>query len=354
MREILSLIQKFKTDFNDAEGSDATLQPNFAADRAMIATFQTNLISALRDSKFKLEYLNPAETRAPQGITGNVSSQVLNGSAPASFTKYFEVNVARFQVQWVLFEFTEDKGCTATLKSTVDSRPFFIGIGRSRNGVNPGAAVKFPFGVALRATVEAPKLLFWPQSLTPTISAVAAARPFGSRIGPSRPQTNIEALGNAAGMGTPAVANMSFYPGDIDDGSNNLPGMGHKFILNALVNRLRPLGAFPPGIGAGQNTRRPGAPSGDCSAANEFTCLALAPTLYEGIFWNAFAFPPSNFETNALRSAFPGEILIQPTDFNAYSLPDRGAPGSNNWHNTRPIAGGSTKPVFFADKQSFL
>jgi len=314
-----------------------------AADMAVRQTFLDNLISAnVSRGSVKLEYINPPKTRAPAAGSGTSSKD------------YFEPLESVLMVRSVNFV---NKGaeCVAEI---LDNRsdPIFLGVSRSRSTSGSGEISskyrppKIPFFVALKATVQ-PSLLFWPRGLTPTLTAVGAAKPFGSRIGPYLQLSNLELTGNVGGIGGNTFANISFYPGDTQGKGNGIYGFGHKTILQALHGAL-------PAKNSGKTDLRP-----TVANAPDFVNMSLAPTLYEGLLWSIFPDPVHKFKRGPADMAmFPQEGpmlsilglggLQSQAD---YALEDRGAEGGPGWHNVDPKFGDiddfrdNNKPLFYAD-----
>ncbi|MEO5666417.1 MAG: pilus assembly protein TadG-related protein [Bdellovibrionota bacterium] len=340
-------LEKMIGEFSNAfSSSPDVLRSNNLADAAVAQTFLDNLISANRaGNQVTLEYINPASTRAPP--TGSGSNSVA----------YFEVNKTQIMVRSVNFV---NKGaeCVAEILNS-RSDEIELGVSRSRatNGsgaLNSSLPPKIPLFVALRATVK-PHLLFWPTGLTPTLVAVGAAKPFGSRIGPDKELSNLELTGDRRGVGGDNFANISFYPGDYAKQGNGIYGMGHKKILRALYDALG-------GSSSGRTSLRPSVENNP-----SFVTFAIAPTLFEGLFWSIFPDPPGQFGRGAADIAmYPndppilnilglGNMGIQGKT--AYFLPDRQTSGDEiaAWHFVDPRFGTNgefrdgNKPLFYAD-----
>jgi len=317
------------------------------ADAAVRQTFLDNLISANRArGAVTLEYINPASTRAPPAGTGSNS------------LAYFETHQASIMVRSVNFV-NEGSECIAKVLNN-RSGPLELGVTRSRSTSGSGGIPasmrppKIPFFIALRATVK-PNLLFWPRGLTPTLVAVGAAKPFGSRIGPYKELSNLELTGNTRGIGGDSFGNISFYPGDFKGQGNGIYGMGHKRILQALYREL-------PSKDSGRNSFRP-----NVGNAEIFVNMSLAPTLFEGLLWSVFPDPFTRFGRGPSDWAmYPqDEPIIRilglggPSLRSAYELPDRDGPGNvSNWHYVDPNFGTrgefreGNRPLFYADPVS--
>jgi hypothetical protein len=95
-------------------------------------------------------------------------------------------------------------------------------------------------------------------------------------------------------------------------------------------------------------------------------CLALAPTLYEGLFWNVYPYPIQKYSggDRTILSEFPFDIPLKVADGERYFLPDRmflrNPPQGllDRWHETMLIQGGPSlrtprgDPLFFANEAS--
>ena len=364
--EMLKILFQFDAAFG--KGDDLERSGAAVADQTMVKTFEGNLIAA--NAGAQIQYLNPYKTRAfrNEGADANqLTTKIFDVNPPqGTFSEYFERQMVRFVT--VFAEFKGGGGCSANIEQAESPSPTFLGLSRSRSTLSGGGLdpVKLPFNIVLKATAK-PRLLFWPQGLTPTLVAVGAAKPFGSRIGPPSEMVNYETKGTKTRGedNTQAFANMSYFPGDVKDGLT-MPGIGHKAIIQALLRRL-PLS----GGSAGQNTNRPSIfqPEGDLQCATAggsppFICLSLAPTLYEGLFWNVYPFPAQKYSSGRpeIFSEFPFEVPLKAADQNAYLMLDRmradRAPTPSElikWHETVLIGkdakfrDSSNKPVFFAD-----
>lgn len=374
VQRMLQIAQSFDDDFgtaNEIKGSDTA-----SANRAIYATFAANLIAANHPNQAQgvtLEYLNPSDTRAPRSVPSDPDAVASSGASGSSgFQRYFSANSVGFKIYVVDF-MNSGSGCETKIKqvqcpglSDCPTGKTIVSLSRTRTASAPGSPPKIPFNVVLRATVKRPKLLFWPTGLTPSISAVSAAKPFGSRIGPTESQTYLETQGTDQEPTSPGLANMAFYPGDWGDpNSTTIPGVGHKRVINKLLGLLTLTGAWPPELGSGENQRRPSMSNSQGSCAQnpeQFLCYALAPTLYESLFYVPFPFPKSNYKLESLRTAFPNElpIVVAPSD-STYSLRDRDDnSGGDYWHETINIygdgglSGSADRPTFFGSRKSVL
>ena len=363
MAQIADVINEFGAVFgtgNSVKGNSTV------GDQVIYQTFFDNLISANKSSDLTLEWLNDNKNRnPPMGTIPNANAILQTASPGGTFAEYFDRQRVNLKILYVKFNVELSGACRPSIED-IDSREVlsagaFIGLSRSRNPSNN--EVKIPLNVVLRATVK-PRLLFWPETFTPTLVAVGAAKPFGSRIGPSAEQTVVETTGQT-NENVAVQANMSFYPGDnvVNSGdSSKLHGVGHKYILNRLLSKI-------PAPDSGKNILRPKI-TGNTNCNNgdpEFICYALAPTLYEGFFWNTFPFGAdinaafSNVFGSlsaALRQTFPNELSINVSD-PVYAMRDRSGAESALWHATTYIGNASAfqkngKPVFFASSASAL
>ncbi len=374
--QVLEMLRQL-TEFDKAFSKDDDIfGGQGVADQTIVKTFRTNLIAANNVGTLKLEYLNPSKTRAfrNEGADADtITTKIFDTNPPqGTFGEYFERQKVIPQTYAADFGPT----CSTQVIPVVAQKASIVGLSRTRNHSQVNDPVKIPLSVVIKASVT-PRLLFWPRTLTPTLVAIGAAKPFGGRIGPPLSLTNYEVSGvrnNQAENNNAAFANMSFYPGDAgtpSDADPNLTGIGHKRILQYLFREL-PKPNFGPG--SGRNELRPsieqppGAVNCVASSSPPFMCLSLAPTLYEGLFWTVFPFPTTLYSKNeSLTSDFPWDTFnsSKVADANDYFLPDR--MGSLNpsttellkWHHSVLIGKtqyfrdpSTNQPVFFADAVS--
>ncbi len=365
MDQMAKIVQQFENVFS----SGTEMASGFAGDEVISKTFNDNLISANQGSNPRLEWINHQKSRRPPPNTVPQGGAILQKQAPGgNFSEYFERQRVSFSIPYVDFISDSGGGCSVAWNrfdfDGSNGAGSFIGLSRAR--VNPGevsSPVKITFNVALRAEVT-PHLLFWPQSFTPTLVAVGAAKPFGSKIGPSALQTVIETTGQTQ-PDTRGLANMSFYPGDdgVNGDTTTIHGVGHKYILNKLVGKLS-------NKDSGVNNLRPRTVDSDsCKGPNpDFICYALAPTLYEGFFWNAYPYAGGGDVKGAFTSANTfgnlGDVVFQgfPQDIQStnadYEMKDRNAPAQGLWHETTYMGNDNIfrlgKGSFYADTASAL
>jgi hypothetical protein len=322
LEDLDRLISNFSGAFS--KGKDLGFQ---AAEMAIRGTFWDNLISANLAGDPKIEYLNSYQTRAPN-----------------SGGDYFKPVESVIRIRYVDF-----KNIGGQCKPVHDftNQTFQLGVTRTREGSSL-TDIKVPLLIALRASVR-PRLLFWPQGLTPKLVAVSAAKPFGARIGPPKDIQTLELTGSRAliaGASDP-YANVSFFPGDLPEGGK-IHGFGHIEILKAFYSSLqKPL--------SGEPSDRPGLD--DCSAGNPtFTCMALSPSLWEGLMWSIFPNPPVKEMARGLA-----ELASYPIDFGDflsmnninYTFEERGASGpATAWHAVKTSYPnlGDTMPRFYANQ----
>jgi hypothetical protein len=396
MEQLVELTDLFKQAFN-IQNPDLERNSRHSADATIFRTFEENLISANRSGAVQLQWLNPPESRTiavPQSREEMLNAITAANDLPSDMNAYFERMLVRFQIPFVEFKSSGGLGgvgasCEITVKldnfggtsqsgAVLPEGPgILLGLTRKRFEQSP-YNVQRPLMVALRATVK-PRLLFWPQGLTPTLVAVGGAKPFGSRLAPPSFLSNLEVFGlpTWGESRASALANMSFYPGDYyDPQSGRMPGMGHKRVIDALLDLM-------PNSRGGYRLERPSlerpgrSSNSSCRDSTSFLCMALFPTFYEGFFWNTFPFP-DEYADPALRPFFPSdhsnitrELSAQRanTARNLYFMPDRMRTEISGqqlllWHQTalfNPQAASSfrdlvsnNRPVFFASSQSAL
>ncbi|MBS1985538.1 MAG: Tad domain-containing protein [Bdellovibrionales bacterium] len=372
MQQMEKVLEGFSQAFA-ANGDDVT-GAGGEATSSIYHTFYTNLISA--NGGAQIRYINPVETRSVNAnFTSLFNEMFASRVRPTQeFTKYFEVLESFFRIYVTNIGIDGAGGCQFSVaqktypSGSSSQLGTFLGITRSRSLSDP-TRPRTPFNIVLRAEVK-PRLLFWPESLTPTLVAVSAAKPFGSRIGPPKDQSDYEVSGGASlklgGQNSYPLANMAFYPGDIDVNDGNYSGVGHRKILGFLYNAL-------PNPRKGVNFDRPSVvnpPNQNCLGGDpSFVCLALSPTLYEGLFWSVFPFPASQSSgapgRDVIFNLFPSDVSLT-TANDLYAMPDRmgtGSAGSLNdlWHHTSDKLGDNRifqandgSPLFFSNRKTSL
>lgn len=294
-------------------------------DEVIRQTFLDNLIGASQDGVVSIEHINNSGSRMIDGAGG--------------IGDYFDEVNTRFS-QWAInWNYTQGTGCSPDV--VADTSPLiYMGVARSRLADNKPRTA---FNIILKAKVT-PKLLFWPQSLTPELTVVAAAKPFGARIAAPKSITEDE-LGIAAGSGG---ANMNFYPGDNT-------GIFSKFLLQKLYARTS-------GHNGVVSLRPQLTGPGGCINNPSFSCMAQAPTLYEALFWSPFPIGNRDIDSDqSLVNSIPslgglpidGSLAVSEFDGN-YDLPDRGFGASGGWHTVPIIESAEfsqgSNPLFFANR----
>ncbi|NCN40399.1 hypothetical protein GW916_04030 [bacterium] len=357
VRLLSDVLVDFASAFPRGPDREPVGRSNAPADVAMYKTFRQNLIQANDanfDSDGDIEYLSSSATRTFD-YSGNINalqSEALSSGGGGNFGNYFDRQLSNITINVVLFQNTG--GACRPVVERKESNGIFLGLSRSRNSsaspeLNNINKVRTPFHIVLRARVR-PNILFWPRGLTPYITAVGAAKPFGSRIGPRLRDSNIELTGQPNVGGGGSMANISFYPGDTSTTGDY--GYAHKIILQGLADAA--FSRTPAAFESGAPSARP-----HPANAPDFMKMTLAPTLYEGLMWSIFPYPaeihsrgPADF------AAFPTLNLglggMQATQI--YQLEDRGGGGSPTaWHETYLELGAvgrfrlGGKPKFYAD-----
>lgn len=221
--------------FSDLSGQAS---PRGRAGDAAYATFQSNLIGALATQNRqdnRLLYLNEDADRM-------VTDADLIKSRRRIGLPYVEP-------KW-------SSGCSIEISGNWrnDTREVVQGFSK-----DPEKIVTVP----LLANGVNAQILFWPQGLEPTLVAVAAAKPFGSRIGP--PPEYFQREGDGA------WGNIALYPGD-DARTLRTGGLGHKDILKYVLRSF-------PNPSSGRPRDR---------STNELSAIAYAPTIYDGMYYSIF------------------------------------------------------------------
>jgi hypothetical protein len=298
LRQFRNVIEQMGRDFSD---DPRELSPaNHNGDAVIARTFRDNLINANLDAE--ITYMNSPATRKVA-------------------LSDFEAATVSFKMPVVIFDSVA--GVFATRIEQKSQMGIPGGYARRRQAGNDQLPQN-PTMVVLKATAR-PRLLFWPRGLTPTISAVAAARPFGSKIGPP---TNFFLDENPGGQSP--VANMSLYVGDTAAAGairNGIPGIGHVQFAARVYSML------DKGVGSGVNSLRPGA-DGGCPSS--FGCMTRAPTHYEGLMFNTFITNGTDARFDLAKTLDLG--FSTPVGFNGYYLKDRGKT-ITGIHDMREFAG---------------
>lgn len=266
--QMLKVVAAFTRDMADS-GSAVMLGSNGRAAQTAVATFNSNLIGSIMQSGRDLNallYLNNASDRY-LGIGD------LRKSSKAFGLSYVEP-------KW-------SSGCEIINNrggASATAREMTQGFSKNVNKI---------VAVGLVANVDNPGILFWPQGIEPAMVAIAAAKPFGSRIGPSTAAFNSEGGG---GWG-----NVATFAGD-RAGHLSEGGFGHKEILRYAFNQL-------PAPGSGVASDRP---------KDAFAAIAYAPTIFDSMYYSIFT-PSSPF---APLDVIPNLTISSPLRDRGSTLPD--------------------------------
>ncbi len=269
--------------FAFAFGNDDVLsaQPSAEASLSALSTFRSNLIGSILaagNTDNSLIYLNSEQER----ILG---------------TSDLQVSEKRFGLAYV--DPTWNGGCAIVQNlGGANSTGGLMTQGFSKlrpefspdNRLLAGKVVS----LGLAGMANSPEILFWPQGVEPVMIAIAAAKPFGSRIGPPRNYFDFE--GGDKGWG-----NVATFPGDRAL-SLTTGGFGHTQILRLGYSLL-------PNQGSGIPSKRP-------KTENEkdaFAQMAYAPTVFDGMYYSIFdsfiptsgAYSPSDVIPLSLLAASP-------------------------------------------------
>ena len=172
--------------------------------------------------------------------------------------------------------------------------------------------------VALLATITNANILFWPKSIEPTLVAVAAAKPFGSRIGP--PKKYLDAESPQPTSFKPGYGNVTLFPGDNAEGITT-GGMGRKnFLGYAFRNGL-------PAPGSAVNELRPTG-AGDEAHLQQ---IAFSPTIFDSLYFSIFDISNEDSHFFSPDERFESKKVTEP-------MRDRGAlmPDPYNWLSDLP------------------
>lgn len=163
------------------------------------------------------------------------------------------------------------------------------------------------FAVKVSAT---PRMLFMPQKWVeaafPKLEAYAAAKPFGSRIGPQRNTDFLVPTPGRPNNSNPAI-NVSFFPND-DSGFLNTKTL-------ALFDRFHNLNSanLPDG------NRNTGWPEPDKPGNRGALQLVRAPSIFDALFYTVFPDPGSNIDADYIE---PQYALALYPDYTEAAGPD--------------------------------
>jgi hypothetical protein len=159
--------------------------------------------------------------------------------------------------------------------------------------------------VALLSSAIKSKILFWPQGLEPTLVAVAAAKPFGSRIGP--PKRYLDAEGTS-GSG---YGNVTLFPGD-DARDITTGGVGRRnFLGYAFRNYL-------PAPGSAVNELRP---TGTGEEAH-LQQLAFSPSIFDSLYFSVFDYANEDSDFYGPDERFQSERVSKGMEDRRASMPN--------------------------------
>ncbi len=220
---------------------------------------------------------------------------------------------AKQQVGLPYVDATWDNGCSIIVNpggAAELSRPVDTGFSKKENGKI--------IQVALLSSAVRSKILFWPQGLQPTLVAVAAAKPFGSRIGP--PKRYLDAEGSA-GIG---YGNVTLFPGD-NSSALNTGGFGHQELLRFAFFRGLPA------PGSAVNEYRP---------KTELQQLAFTPSIFDGLYYSIFDYGNEDSDFYAPDSRLADKVVSE-------GMKDRGAPMPDPYIWLKPLPSGNGMDKFY-------
>jgi hypothetical protein len=198
---------------------------------------------------------------------------------------HLEENRARASLFYINFQVQGD-GCVG--------RPGFLDFDGMPVSFTKTQSIVTYFAVKLTAK---PKMLFMPSKwvegdVFPVLEAFAAAKPFGSRIGPDATTDQLVPIPNRPGNNSRLI-NFSFRPGD------NL-GIYNTKIM-AYLDALHPFN----GIGRPDGNQNTGWPEPN-RAENLRTALQAirAPTIFDAILYTVFPDPGANIQQDYLEPQY--------------------------------------------------
>jgi len=273
--QMSKVVNEFVRDMASGGPAQMLGSPGRAAQTA-VATFQSNLIGSIMVSGRDLNsllYLNDAKDRY-------LDLGDLQKSEKAFGLSYVDAKWAGG------CEIVNNAGgANATAKSMVQ--------GYSKRGGGGAGGGGKTISVGIVANADNPKILFWPEGIEPAMVAIAAAKPFGSRIGPPARYFGLEG-GNGWG-------NVATFPGDTA-GQLQEGGFGHKEILRYGLGQM-------PAPASGVPSSR---------AKDQFAEAAYAPTIFDSMYFSIFD-PASPF---APTDVIPNLTISSPLRDRGGTLPD--------------------------------
>lgn len=224
--------------------------------------------------------------------------------------RYVELDEYSTNAKLFYYNFsTAGSGCVAVPQKT-DFIPIVAGFEKNQE-------IMTYFAIKVSAT---PRLLFmpakWIESGFPKLEAFAAAKPFGSRIGPKKTTDFLVPTPGRPNNTNPMV-NFSFIPND------NLGILNTKRL--ALFDRFHPYNSagFPDG------NQISGWPEPDRANNRSALQLARAPTIFDAIFYTVFPDPGSNInndyeEADQALALFPDFLEASAPDNTLINIPAMG------------------------------
>ncbi|MEI7441095.1 MAG: hypothetical protein WCK43_05615 [bacterium] len=235
----------------------------------------------------------------------------LNHFSERSFdTDDFDLSKQQVGMPWV--DATWDNGCSIIVNpggAAELSRPVDTGFSKKENGKI--------IQVALLSSAVKSSILFWPQGLEPTLVAVAAAKPFGSRMGP--PKRYLAAEGSAGN----GYGNVTLFPGD-NSSALNTGGVGHQELLRFAFRRGLPA---------------PGSAVNELRPKIELQQLAYTPSIFDGLYYSIFDYGNEDSDFYAPDSRLADKVV-------SAGMKDRGTttmPDPYVWLKTLPSENGTDK-----------
>lgn len=235
--------------------------------------------------------------------------------------EYVRLEPLRMRGTMFYYDFsTQGSGCVGV--------PSFLDFDNVTAGVTKSQDILTYFAVQLTAK---PKMLFmparWIEDGFPELTAIAAAKPFGGRLGPDATGDPLLPIPNRPGNNNRAI-NFSFKPND------NLGMINQKML--AFFDAIHPFN----GKGNPEGNQRTGWPDANKGDDLRFPLQAIrSPTVFDSLFYSIFPDPNANdanlerfaevLYPDYLEAAGPNnELLNSPSSVTAAYLPQ--AVGSRN------------------------
>jgi hypothetical protein len=317
--QIRAIQVKANQECRAAANDNSDLARHLSAVYAKRSQFHAQQIQVLEDYINQISGENPASSTHPavasaynsalknltlSNSTGNFSMKILQptGGKLVQLEPH-QMNASLFYINFQ----TRGDGCIG-LPGYLDFNDMYAGFTKTQSIVTY-------FAVKLTAS---PRMLFMPQTWVdaafPQLEAFAAAKPFGSRIGPDASADPLVPVPNRIGNNNRMI-NFSFKPGD------QLGILNTKLLsyLDALLPRNS--AGFPDGY------QMTGWPEPDRPANRDALMAMRAPTIFDALLYTIFPDPnaPQDYDESQYVTALYPDYM-EAADPNTDQVIDAGTP----------------------------